>query len=37
MPSYRTALIESRGELRDGDRAALEELTDVPPKDGCPE
>jgi AcrR family transcriptional regulator len=33
MPSYRTALIESWGGLRDGDRAALEELTDVPPRE----
>src|SRR3954453_10903864 len=33
MPSYRAALIEAWGELRDQDRAALEELTDQPPRE----
>jgi AcrR family transcriptional regulator len=33
MPSYRTALTQSWGELRDHDRAALDEMTDVPPRE----
>jgi AcrR family transcriptional regulator len=33
MPSYRTALIQSWGELRDQDRATLDEMTGVPPRE----
>lgn len=33
MPSYRAALVQSWGELRDQDRAALDEMTGVPPRE----
>jgi AcrR family transcriptional regulator len=33
MPSYRTALIQSWGELRDQDRAALDDMTAVAPRE----
>lgn len=33
MPSYRAALIQSWGELRDQDRAALDDLTGLPPRE----
>jgi AcrR family transcriptional regulator len=33
MPSYRSALIQSWGELRDQDRAALDEMTGAPPRE----
>lgn len=33
MPSYRTALVQAWGELRDQDRAALDDMTGVPPRE----
>jgi AcrR family transcriptional regulator len=33
MPSYRAALVQSWGELRDQDRAALDDITDVAPRE----
>ncbi|MDT5102676.1 MAG: hypothetical protein QOI25_189 [Mycobacterium sp.] len=33
MPSYRTALIEAWGELRDEDRHHIDEMGDVPPRE----
>lgn len=33
IPSYRTALIEAWGELRDEDRRHIDEMGDVPPRE----
>ncbi|MHA3023003.1 TetR/AcrR family transcriptional regulator [Mycobacterium sp. BMJ-28] len=33
MPSYRTALVQSWGELRDEDRRSIEEIGSLPPRD----